>query len=107
MKNQPRYPLVSAKLDEIEAELKRIDWWSADPPSPEAMQFTQAFGMDTLSFDQWLQFVLLPNVRQIIAAHGKFPRTSEVGAYATRELDTAPGAETLIRLLSEFDDLFS
>jgi len=102
----PGYGVVAAKLDEIEEEMKRVGLWQEKPLAPEQYNFTSAFAMDTMSFDQWLQFIFVPRVRGIISAGGGFPASSSVGAQAVREFDTHPNAQRLITLLSEFDRLF-
>jgi uncharacterized protein YqcC (DUF446 family) len=100
------YGVVAAKLDEIEEEMKRIGLWQEKPLAPEQYNFTSAFAMDTMSYDQWLQFIFVPRVRGTISASGKFPASSSVGAQAVREFDTVPNAARLVTLLSEFDRLF-
>lgn len=103
----PGYAVVAAKLDEIEAEMRRIGMWQEQGLRPEQYDFRQAFGMDTMAFDQWLQFVLIPRAREIIAARGSFPPFSEVSAQAAREFDTRPlDTSRLQTLLHEFDRLF-
>ena len=89
--------------DRIEQELRRLNVWQPEPPPPEAFQSHRAFFGDTMSFYQWLQFVLLPRVRNVIATQGSFPGNSQVGAYAVRELDGCDEAGELIALLSRFD----
>jgi uncharacterized protein YqcC (DUF446 family) len=96
---------VSDQVDEIEAEMQQCGLWQTQPLSPEQMRFTKAFGMDTMSFDQWLQFVFIPKVREAIATNS-FPSSSQVGAQAVREFDTVPAASRLVTLLAQFDALF-
>ena len=106
-KSSPNYMQVAQKLDAIEAEMKRVGLWQETPLKPEQYDFRAAFAGDTMAFPQWLQFIFLPNVRSIIAGKGKFPATSQVGAYAVREFDTyAEDTSRLQTLLSEFDQLF-
>ena len=95
---------VAAMLAEIEAELTAR---YPDLPEPTAEQVEQggAFGGQTMAFVQWLRFVFVPAVTARLA-DGDLPATSEVGAYAVRELDGDPDAGTLIGLLSDFDALF-
>ncbi len=81
--------------------------WSAGPLPEEAYNFKQAFGMDTMAFSQWLQYIFIPRVHQIIEKHEEFPTQSMVGVQAMREFDGEPQASRLVSLLSEFDDLFS
>lgn len=92
--------------DAIEAELTRLGRWSAQRPPDEKFVDMGAFGMKTLSPEQWLQFVLLPNVRDIITQKGEFPSESNVSVWATRNFDGDPDADTLLSLLRDFDALF-
>jgi uncharacterized protein YqcC (DUF446 family) len=100
------YQEAGKKIEEIEAELKRLGRWSAQPLPPEAFDHMGPFGMNTMTFAQWLQFVLIPRVREVIATQGRFPSSSQVGVYAIRELDGDQDAERLVTLLCEFDTLF-
>jgi uncharacterized protein YqcC (DUF446 family) len=99
------YSEAERKISEIEAEMKRIGYWSPRN-CREAYDFQQAFAMDTMAFSQWLQFVLIPRVRAIIEEKGDFPSESMVGAQAVREFDGDATASGLVTLLGEFDDLF-
>ena len=96
---------VTKLAGEIEAEMRRIGMWTSETPSPEQMDFNEAFAMDTMSFSWWLQFVFLPRVHEAAAAN-RFPSSSSVATQAVREFDGEPNADRLLSLLSEFDALF-
>jgi uncharacterized protein YqcC (DUF446 family) len=98
------YEKAAEYADRIAAELKQIGVWESEPPPPAAFQSRKAFFGDTMSFYQWLQFVLLARVRDIVAQRGAFPKSSSVGAYAVRELDGQDQAAGLVSLLCEFDE---
>jgi uncharacterized protein YqcC (DUF446 family) len=102
----PDYQTVDAKIAAIETEMKRIGMWQAEPLEPEQYDFRAAFGADTMAFEQWLEFIFIPHVREIIVTRGPFPSESHVAAQAVREFDTS-GFDTarLQQLLQEFDDL--
>ena len=97
------------KLDEIEAEMKRIGYWRSDPPAPPPQAVggkTRSF-LDAPSFDRWLQTVFLPNARRSVETDS-VPADSQVGLMAMRQYDYhsfVPEAQTLNKLLSEFDGL--
>ncbi len=103
---KPAHPTAKAAIDTIEAEMRSIGFWQAELLRPEQYNFQQAFGMDTMGFGQWLQFIFIPRVNSIIAEHGHFPKSSSVGAQAVREFDGVPEASGLVSLLSEFDAMF-
>lgn len=99
---QPALAAVAA----IEAELRRLGWWSAQPPAPEDLCDPGPFGMRSLTPEQWLQFVLIPRVREAAAGAHSFPRGSSVALWAMRELSADEGVEPLQQLLRRFDALF-
>jgi len=99
-----KFESVGRIADAIEAELRAIRFWSDEPPTAEMMEFRQAFAMDTMPLAMWVQFVLLPRIRSIIAERGQFPASSSVGAHAVREFDGQREASNLVSLLSELDE---
>ncbi len=102
MRADERAARVAAKLDAIEAEMRRIGFWSATPPAVDARGFLEA-----PSFELWLQCVFIPNAR-LAVERKKFPKKSEVGLMAMRQYDYhsyVEEAQGLKRLLEEFDDL--
>jgi uncharacterized protein YqcC (DUF446 family) len=102
----PAQQLVGQRIAAIEAEMKSIGMWQTAPLPPAAMNFHKAFGADTMAYSQWLQFVFIPRVNQIIAGQGKFPSESNVGIQGIREFDGDDKAANLVTLLCEFDALF-
>ncbi len=60
------YDGASEYADKIEQELRRLNVWQAEPLPETAYQSTRAFFGDTMSFYQWLQFVLIPRVRNVV-----------------------------------------
>lgn len=101
----PDQMIVLSKLEQIESEMLRIGMWQEKPLELDQYDFRAAFAGDTMTFSQWLQFILIPNVKSA-AASGKFPASSQVGAQAVREFDGVDEASRLMSLLSEFDALF-
>jgi uncharacterized protein YqcC (DUF446 family) len=98
------YQSAASYVDRIERELRSLNVWQSNPPADEAFESETAFFADTMSFYQWLQFVLLPRVQEIVGKRGALPQESSVGAYAVRELDGVDEASGLIQALCEFDE---
>jgi uncharacterized protein YqcC (DUF446 family) len=96
---------VQAKIAEIEQEMKRIGYWQSEPLRPEQYEFRSAFAMDTMAFSQWLQFIFIPRVKNMVETGEKFPPDSQNGAQAVREFDGDDRAQELVDLLSEFDEI--
>lgn len=100
------YHEVQTKIQRIVVEMKRIGYWQKEPLRPEQYNFRSAFAMDTMTFSQWLQFIFVPRVEQILDSQGTFPSRSQVGTQAIREWDSVPEAAHLVELLCAFDALF-
>ena len=106
----PEYVVVESKIAAIEEEMKRIGMWQKVAPAPEQLVVTRAFGGDKLAFEQWLQFIFIPRVKDIIRTKGKFSSQSAIHAQAFREWVSWGGEEnvdTLLEMLKAFDALFN
>jgi uncharacterized protein YqcC (DUF446 family) len=98
-----------AELDRIERELRGLGWWRDTPVDPFAHLAADAprSYLDASSFEEWLQFVFLPNARAGARA-GTLPATSNVGDMARQHYDyqtNVAEAQALIQLLSGFDEM--
>ncbi len=100
--SEPALALANA----IEAELKRLGWWSSEPLPAEVFENPGAFGSRTMSPGQWLQHILLERVRSTATGDGHFPLGSSVALWAIREFDGYDDTGDLTGLLSRFDALF-
>ncbi len=101
------YILATTKANEIEDELKRINRWSGQPLSPEKFENMGAFGINTMTFEQWLQFVLIPRINSIVQKKEELPESSELAPYAIRVFDGDPEAHSLHDILYELDKLIN
>jgi uncharacterized protein YqcC (DUF446 family) len=61
---------VRARLDAVIAAMRREGAWDIERPSDAAFTDMGPFGMDTMAFEQWLCFVFVPNVEELIASRG-------------------------------------
>ena len=98
-----RRAALAPEVDALEAELKRLGWWQSTPIEPEKLAFRQAFGMDTMAFSQWLQFVFVPAARDMLAGNRALPPSSMLAAHAVREFDGVDEAEGVCEVLRRID----
>src|SRR6267142_2718524 len=99
------YQQVEFIANKIEAELKALNRWDKEPLPPDRYEDMGAFGSNTMAFVQWLQFILIPRIREILKERGDFPRGSMLATYAIREFDGDPNSGQLHELLYELDKL--
>lgn len=99
---------ASSLLVQIEVQLKLLQLWQLDHPSVEALASREPFCCDTLKFEQWLQFVLIPRMGALIAGDHALPTAIAVAPMAEESFkDLGGNATELINLIRAFDQLLS
>lgn len=97
---------VWSHLDQLEQILKSLELWQDTPPSEKALQSQQPFCVDTLSFDQWLQWVFIERMKLLIANRQPLPQKSAVLPMAEVVYANKSGMDDLLKVLKSVDDLF-
>ena len=88
----------------LEAELRRLQCWSEPVPTFDPAA-DGPFGMRRLAFEQWLQAVLVPALREIERGERPVPPSSNLCGHAVREFDGRDDRQPLIDLLRDVDSL--
>lgn len=92
----------------MESELKALDLWQVTPPSVEALASVRPFCCDTLAFEQWLQFVLIPRMGALITGNHPLPTNIAVAPMAQEAFKPLGSrAGDLISSIAQFDALLS
>jgi uncharacterized protein YqcC (DUF446 family) len=97
---------VRSCLDAVIHAMKEGGAWDIGRPKDEAFVDMGAFGNRTMAFEQWLRWVFVPNVEQLLVSGGPWPKSSSVAVTAVREGDTKPVVAAMVAPLSHFDALF-
>ncbi len=93
---------------EVEANLRVSGQWEQTQPSSTAMASSQPFCLDTLRFEQWLQWIFLPRMKQILEQQLPLPARSGIYEYAEDCCyKDNPRSSQLLSLIKRFDDLIS
>ncbi len=99
---------IADVLLEVEATLRMHGKWDEKTPTRRELASAQPFCMDTLSFEQWLQWVFLPRMRSILEHTRPLPDQSGIFAYAEEYLHkNDPSTSNLLSLIKRFDDLIT
>lgn len=101
-----RVPALAEELLQIERALRVEGWWSEQPPSAEALASVEPFCVDTLTFEEWLQWIFLPRMKQILEEGSALPRASGIRPMAEVVYREHPlRAKELLTALERFDRL--
>ncbi|MBA1193817.1 YqcC family protein [Pseudomonas entomophila] len=105
---EPRILNIADQLLLIEHELRVQGWWDHTPPSEQALASTVPFALDSLRFEQWLQWIFLPRMTQILEQGLPLPQASGILVMAeTVYVDRPEQSRELRRLLAVFDQLIA
>lgn len=92
-------------LLQIEAELRRLELWDETVPAASALLSTTPFCADTLHFNQWLQWLFVPRMKEILEQSLPLPQQCDIHSYAEETCQRATSSDVtrLLQLLREFD----
>jgi uncharacterized protein YqcC (DUF446 family) len=103
---------LAALLMAVANELHVMGLWQEQNPAPEALASVEPFAVDQLSFSQWLQFIFLPRMEQLIEAQAPLPQNCSIAPMAEESftaddrIDFADSA-TLVAHLAAIDQLLT
>lgn len=83
-----KYQIIAELLADLELALKARVLWSEQQPSAEDLASTQPFCVDTLNFAQWLQFVFIQRLDQIVSMQSALPAQCDVHPMAEEYFKT-------------------
>jgi uncharacterized protein YqcC (DUF446 family) len=96
---------LSAVIDGLEKELRRVQLWELEPPSEHLLESSQPFCVDTLALSQWIQWLLIPRMRRILAGDGVLPTRSAISPYAADYFEHLDDGDALLALIERLDGL--
>ena len=99
---------LSLLLASLERELRAQGRWGEVPPPPEALQSTEPFAVDTLSFDEWLQWILLPRMQELLVRQLPLPADCAIQPMAEEVYGTHdPACARIVLIVGEIDALLT
>jgi uncharacterized protein YqcC (DUF446 family) len=106
MKNRP--PEIEQQIQNIEAAMQDLELYASARPDDSAFVSSAPFCYDTMSFLEWLQWVMFPKARELIAREMPLPTVCEIHPLAENEfklLEQETGA--LLEEILKLDQLFN
>ena len=91
-------------LQDIEQVMHELALWQSMPPEPDAFDSSEPFAVDTMSAEQWLQWILIPRMYALLAAEAQLPTRFAITPYYEVAM---PGVVRLHNVLQRLDDLLN
>lgn len=73
-----RYQALNDAINKLIDQMQHDQLWSTQEPDASAFNSTQPFCLDTLTFEQWLQFVMVPTFLGMIQKQQALPKQCDI-----------------------------
>ncbi len=67
MKTEEKIAYIQDALNCLTEELTKVNLWTQQPPTAEQLHSTEPFCVDTMPFEQWLQWIFIPQLTILLA----------------------------------------
>lgn len=93
-------------LSQLEQDLKHLQLWSEQAPSNEQLNSVQPFAVDTLVFEQWLQFIFIPKMINLVDNKMPLPKNMAVLPMAEERFKHQQ-VTALLKTIEQLDQLIN
>jgi len=107
MEEHTRREALAVVIERMESTMRASDQWEQEPPPERLLESPQPFCYDTLTFQQWLQWLMIPRMRQILNNYEELPEESAILPYAEEFVPERGHGRELLHLIERFDELIS
>ncbi|MCA2014492.1 YqcC family protein [Vibrio tritonius] len=90
-------------LNELEYELQRAGVWQAFAPSAQALESREPFALDTLEPHEWLQWIFIPKMSELLARE-QVPNGFSLTPYFEQAWIEQPEFLAVIRVIRSIDE---
>ncbi len=97
---------VKVLLVSLQQVLEQHGHWQSVPPSDEALSSVEPFSVDTLTCTEWLQWVFIPKMSQLVDHELPLPSAFSISPYVEEALNGAHGRDAIARVTQNIDALF-
>lgn len=98
---------LSHLLETLETELKSAEYWETSAPPAAALASQQPFAADCLRFDQWLQWLMLPKFRHLVALRLPLPTSCSILPMAEMAYAERPNCAQILAVIGAIDELLA
>ena len=96
---------VEILLIKLEQNLREAMLWSGSTPSVKALQSKLPFALDTMSFEEWLQFVFIPKMSVIINSKSILPDHIHLFPMAEQSFGAVNNKCGLMQVIKQIDSM--
>ncbi len=95
--------IITKLLNDTENSLRQLALWSEAEPDEQALSSSQPFALDSLSPEEWLQWIFIPKMRDMLAKE-QMPKGFSISPYFEEVWKSQPQNAELLALLHAIDE---
>ena len=103
MSANQRLRITQELLEQLQHKLRFCGLWSEQSPSIMALQSSVPFAYDVMPMHQWLQFIFVPKMQQLIDLQQPLPAKIALTPMAEHQTAEYPQLAALIPVLRALD----
>ncbi|MGB1239934.1 MAG: YqcC family protein [Pseudomonadales bacterium] len=101
---RPPKDTIANALQQLTLQMQRDGLWQDEMPAPEKLASKLPFCVDTLTFTQWLQWVMFPKLFALLEAGATLPANSNMATMAEQAFKQYPqDTDTLLGCVTALD----
>lgn len=91
-------------LLELERELRAQQMWATEPPESGRLASMTPFAADSLAIEEWLQWIFIPRIKELVEADAALPAICNISDYAEEAWkQAATDTDALLQILQTID----
>lgn len=96
---------IQIALDNLSETLKSQNLWETLPPPDDAFKSTAPFAIDYLNAHQWLQWIFIPQMHDLLAQNAPLPAKIAISPYLEEVFKEEPFLADLLIPIIEIERL--
>ncbi|OAN14010.1 pseudouridine synthase [Photobacterium jeanii] len=100
-----KYQHCQRLLEQLQHTMQQHQQWQTVPPSEAALASVEPFAIDTLRCAEWLQWIFIPKMHQLVQLGLPLPTQFEIAPYVEEAMKEEQGGLAIFAVCREFDNL--
>ncbi|ACA31063.1 YqcC family protein [Histophilus somni] len=96
---------IKTHLKALQKIMQDLELWQSFPPDEQAFSSTAPFSMDTMSANEWLQWVFIPRMYALLESQQSLPYKMAITPYIEEALKDLDGLNDLLQPIHEIEKL--
>ena len=94
-------------LEQLQITMQQLNLWQTMPPAAEAFLSEEPFSIDTMSAEEWLQWVFIPRMQALLESGSALPNKIAISPYIEEAMKEFDKLQQLLTPLVALEELLN